>query len=169
MLIPRSLIAESEARFKKAKVESARLNKQLGDGPLDLSPERRKQRYRTLLALSGNPTIAEMSLERIINGNDLDSINYLAKGTLVSHSICRIQLKDARANLIGCETGLGNPGAHHIREARLLLERLLDLRGRRLLGGEAWRQRTCHQQCNPHLRRFLPRAQNFRLANLAPN
>jgi endonuclease G len=119
MLIQRSLIAESEARFKKAKVESARLNKQLGDGPLGLSPEQKKQRYRTLLAVSGDPTIAEMSLERIISGNDLDSINYLAKGSAASRSICRIQLKDLASNLVGYASGfLIGPGVlltnHHV-------------------------------------------------------
>ena len=33
---------------------------------------------------------AQVGLERIINGNDLDSINYLLKGTYASHSVCRI-------------------------------------------------------------------------------
>ncbi len=67
--------------------------------------------------------------------------------------------RQSRANLFGAEARLRDPAAHHIAETRLLLERLLDLRGRRLLGGEAWRQRReRHKQSNPHLRHSLPRA-----------
>jgi len=119
MLITRSLITASEARLRKAKVQPARLDKQLGDGPLALTPERKKERLRTLLAQTGNPTIAEIGLERIIEGNDLDSVNYLAKGTAASRAVCRIQLKDQSSNLVGYATGfLIGPGVlltnHHV-------------------------------------------------------
>jgi endonuclease G len=119
MLIQRNLIVASEARLRKAKIEPARLSKQLGDGPLRLAPEKKKQRYRQLLAVSGDPTIAAAGLERIINGDDLDSINYLAKGTAASLPICRIQLKNLSADLIGYATGfLIGPGVlltnHHV-------------------------------------------------------
>src|SRR5262249_52938115 len=48
-----------------------------------------------------------------------DSINYLAKGTFVSHPVCRIQLKDSDRNLIGYASGfLIGPGVlmtnHHV-------------------------------------------------------
>jgi endonuclease G, mitochondrial len=119
MLITRDLITASEARLRKAKVQPARLDKQLGDGPLALSPDKKKQRLRTLLAQTENPTTAEIGLERIIEGNDLDSVNYLAKGTAASRPICRIQLKDLSSNLVGYATGfLVGPGVlltnHHV-------------------------------------------------------
>src|SRR5262245_444462 len=119
MLITRKLITASETRLRKAKVQPGRLDKQLGDGPLTLSPERKKQRLRMLLAQTGNPTTAEIGLERIIEGNDLDSVNYLVKGTAASRPICRIQLKDLSSNLVGYATGfLIGPGVlltnHHV-------------------------------------------------------
>ena len=105
MLIEPSLIAASEQRFKQADFSAAALNRKLGDGPIKMTVEQKQLRQRQLLSQTDDTLTAQVALERIIQGNDLDSINYLAKGTLVSHSICRIQLKDARANLIGYATG----------------------------------------------------------------
>ena len=105
MLIKPSLIAGSEQRFKQAKFSPAELNRKLGDGPLKMDPEKRRVRLRQLMAQSDDPQMAQIGLERIIQGNDLDGINYLAKGTLASRSVCRIQLKDARSNLLGYGTG----------------------------------------------------------------
>ena len=119
MLIKPALIAASEQRFKQANFSPAELDKKLGDGPLDLSVSQKQRRYRQLLAETEDAQSAQLGLERIINGNDLDSINYLLKGTLASHSVCRIQLKDAGSNLIGYASGfLIGPGVmmtnHHV-------------------------------------------------------
>jgi endonuclease G len=119
MHIKPALLSASEQRFKQAKFSPTQLDQKLGDGPLDLSPVEKQRRHRQLLALTGDAEAAQVGLERIINGNDLDSINYLAKGTFVSHSICRIQLKDSGGNLIGYASGfLIGPGVlmtnHHV-------------------------------------------------------
>ncbi|QIG92534.1 DNA/RNA non-specific endonuclease [Bradyrhizobium sp. 6(2017)] len=119
MLIKPSLIAASEQRLKQADFSPTELNRKLGDGPIKMSVERKQLRQRQLLEQTDDPTMVQIGLERIIQGNDLDSINYLAKGTLASRSICRIQLKDARANLVGYATGfLIGPGLlmtnHHV-------------------------------------------------------
>lgn len=119
MLIKPNLIAASEQRLKQADVSPTALDKKLGDGPLKLSPEKKQMRQRQLLQQTDDVQAVQIGLERIIEGNDLDSINYLAKGTLASRPICRIQLKDARANLIGYASGfLIGPGLlmtnHHV-------------------------------------------------------
>jgi endonuclease G len=105
MLIKPSLITNSEQRFKKADFSVDNLNRKLGDGPIQMTPQQKQMRQRQLLAQTEDVLAAQVGLERIINGNDLDSINYLAKGTLASRSVCRIQLKDARSNLLGYATG----------------------------------------------------------------
>jgi endonuclease G, mitochondrial len=119
MLIKSALIAGSEQRFKQAKFSPAELDKKLGDGPMEMTVQQKQRRHLQLLAQTQDPEAAQAGLERIINGNDLDSINYLAKGTLASHSICRIQLKDAGSNLVGYASGfLIGPGVmltnHHV-------------------------------------------------------
>src|SRR5262245_36420549 len=119
MHIKPALLSASEQRFKQAKFSPTQLDRKLGDGPLDLSPVEIQRRHRQLLALTGDAEAAQVGLERIINGNDLDSINYLTKGTFVSHSVCRIQLKDSGGNLIGYASGfLIGPGVlmtnHHV-------------------------------------------------------
>jgi endonuclease G len=112
MLIKPNLIASSEKRLSQADIAPKELDKKLGDGrPIKMSVERKQLRQRQLLAQTDDVQSAQIGLERIIQGNDLDSINYLAKGTFVSRSICRIQLKDLRANLLGYATGfLVGPG-----------------------------------------------------------
>jgi endonuclease G len=119
MFINKSLIQQSEQRFKDAKFSPETLDKKLGDGPLDMTDQQKQRRYRQLLAETDDAVAAQQGLERIIQGNDLDSINYLAKGTRASHSICRIQLKDSGSNLIGYASGfLIGPGVlmtnHHV-------------------------------------------------------
>lgn len=119
MLIKPSLIASSEQRFKQAGFSPANLNKKLGDGPRPLTVEQKQLRRRQLLAETEDALAAQVGLERIIQGNDLDSINYLAKGMLASRAVCRIQLKDARSNLVGYATGfMIGPGVlitnHHV-------------------------------------------------------
>jgi endonuclease G len=119
MLIQPSVIANSERRFKQADFSPAALDRKLGDGPIKMTVVQKQLRQRQLLAETDDTMAAQIGLERIIQGNDLDSINYLAKGTLASHPVCRIQLKDARSNLIGYATGfLIGPGVlatnHHV-------------------------------------------------------
>jgi endonuclease G len=112
MLIRPALIATSEKRLAQANFSPTELDKKLGDGrPIRMSAEQKQLRRRQLLAETDDISAVQIGLERIIQGNDLDSINYLAKGTFASRSICRIQLKDPRANLIGYATGfLIGPG-----------------------------------------------------------
>src|SRR5207245_316060 len=89
------------------------------DGPLDMTPKQKQQRFRQLLVETGSPERASAALERIINGNDLDSINYLSKGTEASRPVCRIQLRDSSGGVIGFGSGfLIGPGVlmtnHHV-------------------------------------------------------
>jgi endonuclease G, mitochondrial len=119
MLMKPTVIAATERRFKLADFSPAVLDKKLGDGPLLMTPERKQVRMRQLLAETDNAVTARIGLERIINGNELDSINYLAKGMIASRSVCRIQIKDARANLVGYASGfMIGPGLmmtnHHV-------------------------------------------------------
>ncbi|MEH2518244.1 endonuclease G [Bradyrhizobium sp. AZCC 1610] len=111
MFMKPTLIAASERRFEQAEFSPAALNRKLGDGPISMTEEKKRARMRQLLAQTEDTVSARIGLERIINGNELDSINYLAKGTIASRSICRIQLKDARSNLVGYASGfLIGPG-----------------------------------------------------------
>lgn len=119
MLIKPSLIAGSEQRFKQAAFSPEALNRKLGDGPIEMTVDKMRLRQRQLLAETQDVQAAEIGLERILQGNDLDSINYLAKGTAAARSVCRIQLRDPRSNLLGYGSGfLIGPGLlmtnHHV-------------------------------------------------------
>ena len=111
MLMNPAVIFTSEQRFKEADFVPAVLGKKLGDGPIPMTVEQKRVRMRQLLTQTDDALSARVGLERIINGNELDSINYLAKGMVASRSVCRIQLRDARANLVGYASGfLIGPG-----------------------------------------------------------
>lgn len=116
MFIKRELIEASKARldFKPEKLSEA-----LGEGHRNLTDAQKEKRFRQVLAETGTPERAVQALERIVGGNDLVSINYLAKGMAASRPICRIQLKDANSQLAGFATGfLIGPGVlmtnHHV-------------------------------------------------------
>jgi len=108
MLINRSLIERSERRMQ---FKPADVLKNLADGQRELSEREKATRYKQLLAQTGDAERARGALERIIAGNDLDSINYLSKGLAVARSVCRIQLRDSQGNVQGFGTGfLIGPG-----------------------------------------------------------
>ncbi|MCX7423403.1 MAG: hypothetical protein NT013_28240 [Planctomycetia bacterium] len=70
-----------------------------------MTAEKKERRYRTLLSDTGSPELARTQLERIINGNDLVSINYLERGLAASRAVCRIQLRNSAGNVVGYGTG----------------------------------------------------------------
>src|SRR5438477_12888640 len=105
MLMKPPLIAASERRFEQADFSPAALNRKLGDGPIPMTAEQKRVRMRQILAQTGNALSARIGLERIINGTELDSINYLATRPAASRSMCRLQLKDARSNLVRYAAG----------------------------------------------------------------
>lgn len=145
MLISRELIESSERDFKRANFDPAKTSRTLGDGPLELNAEEKRHRQQQLLRNVGTIERANVLLERIIQGNDLVGINYLAKGTFVSRAVCRIQLRDAAGNVLGFGSGLlVAPGVlmtnHHVfakeAEARHSIADFdfeLDLQGRERL------------------------------------
>ena len=119
MLISRDLIEQSARDLARANFQPARLERELGDGPLDLNADQKRHRFQQVLQNVGTVERANIQLERIIQGNDLDGINYLAKGTLTSRSVCRIQLRDGGGNVLGFGSGfLVAPGVlvtnHHV-------------------------------------------------------
>ena len=116
MFIKRELI---EATKRRLDFSPEKLSEKLGEGPRQLSESQREKRFRQVLAETGAAERAVQALERIVGGNDLVGINYLAKGMAASRSVCRIQLKDASSQLIGFATGfLIGPGVlmtnHHV-------------------------------------------------------
>lgn len=111
MLITDSLIKDAARRFKAQGV--ARHAKQK-DGPRGkvITPAKRKAMYCELLASTSNAQAAANALERIIAGNDLVGVNYLAIGLRAARSVGRISLLNSSGRLIGYATGfLAAPGA----------------------------------------------------------
>src|SRR5262245_46319984 len=119
MLISRQIVEGSERDLHRAKFQPHRLNKELGDGALDLTADDKRHRYQQALRATDSVERANLLLERLIGGNDLDGINYLAKGTFASRPVCRIQLRDGAGNVLGFGSGfLIAPGVlmtnHHV-------------------------------------------------------
>lgn len=109
MLIPKCLISDSIKRYAEVKPQ----HKAVRDGSRaeSLDPEKRQAIYADLLASTHNPQIAANALERIIAGNDLQGVNYLAIGTRTAVSVGRISLLNPSGQLIGYATGfLAAPG-----------------------------------------------------------
>ncbi len=99
-----------------------------------------ENRKRTLLQQSDDPAITQLRLERILQGNELSDINYLAQGLSSARSVCRIVLRD-RGRLIGYGTGfLVAPGIlltnHHVLSSvELVGEAVAQFRYERTISG----------------------------------
>jgi endonuclease G len=107
MLISKRLIEQMRS-CPEEDIEDLRARKEdyRSKNPKQLeSPERLEKRFRLHLAASENPRDARGEFERIINGNDLTSINYLERGTMVSKSVGRVHIRDSFGSTIGYGTG----------------------------------------------------------------
>lgn len=100
----------------------------------------KENRERALLQQSNDPAIAQLRLERILQGNELTDINYLAQGLSCARSVCRIVLR-SQGRLLGYGTGfLVAPGVlltnHHvISSIELVNEAVAQFRYERTLTG----------------------------------
>jgi endonuclease G, mitochondrial len=83
------------------------------------TPAQRLARRTALLADLQDGAAADRQLERIISGNDLVSVNYLAIGMARSRAVCRVHVRDGSQKTVGFGTGfLVAPGVimtnHHV-------------------------------------------------------
>ncbi len=118
MLQPPSLVQEATSRAKDLHLE--RVIKSLGahEDVRRASPRQVKQRHRTLLRQVRDTAAADLRLERILQGNELSDVSYLALGTIAARAICRIVIRHDQ-RLLGHGTGfLVAPGVlltnHHV-------------------------------------------------------
>lgn len=121
MLIGSDLVRGSIARWKKTKSDATVLASRLGEGDRSrhVSGRQRQTRLVALLDQAPDPIVARTLLERIIEGNDLLGVNYLAIGARRARSVCRIHLRNSAGRTIGFGTGfLVGPGVvmtnHHV-------------------------------------------------------
>lgn len=94
--------------------------KSLWDEKRRASQKQIEQRRTVLLEQYEDPTIANVRLERILKGNDLSDITYLARGLLRARSVCRVVMREG-SRVVGYGSGfLVAPGAlltnHHVLE-----------------------------------------------------
>ncbi len=116
MLLTESILQATRERFNRPDVKRAQ---QTPDGERKLKPAERTRLLTRLMESGQSQPAAAAALERVLEGNDLMSINYLERGTLAARSVCRIILRDARQRTEGYGTGfLVAPGLlmtnHHV-------------------------------------------------------
>ena len=76
------------------------------EAPVDLASDSElAARKRFLLQTSENGEAARVAYERIIRGNDLQDVNYLARGSRASKSIGRVWIRQPSGSLYGFGTG----------------------------------------------------------------
>jgi endonuclease G len=89
------VIESTLARAQRSDVDAAVASRNAT--PLQIAPDNVLRQRRDFLdnQLGGELSPAELqeTYERIINGNELQDINYLAKGTKASRSVCRIRFQ----------------------------------------------------------------------------
>ena len=74
------------------------------DRPRPASAQQVAWRSRQLLDRYADPTAASRQLERVLKGNDLTDVSYLARGLQCARSVCRIEIRSG-GRRIGYGTG----------------------------------------------------------------
>lgn len=98
--------------------------------PIDLASSKAlADRHRFLLQTSENGAVAEAAFERIIQGNELQDVNYLIRGSRAARSIGRIWIREPNGRVDGYGTGF------------LIGERLL-LTNNHVLRNAQWAERS---------------------------
>ncbi len=121
MRIGSALIQGSIDKARRNKLDPEKLKAQIGEGDRSrhITQAQRTRQMERFLDETEDLGRASQALERLIGGNDLTSINYLAKGSNAGKSVCRIHLKNETGETTGYGTGfLVAPGVvitnHHV-------------------------------------------------------
>jgi endonuclease G len=104
MVLQEALIASSAHRFRDYEVNQAKRTLQKGRRTY-ISKSELQRRREHIANATGNPRYASKLLERIIDGNDLVGVNYLAQGMQAARSVGRISLRDDAGRTVGYGTG----------------------------------------------------------------
>ena len=124
-MVPNIVIQETEQRFEYRTPERTETEERLKSGGKLLAddPQRVEKRLKRLLrgefaseaaAVVAAPAISAagvsvgtepLALERILNKNNLMSINYLERGLRVARSVARIRIRSAQGRTLGFGTG----------------------------------------------------------------
>jgi endonuclease G len=116
-----SLIEESAKRAKTQDIEKTIEDLSHKENERKATPRQIEQRRTSLLRQVDDPLVVQTRLERILKGNDLTDITYLAQGVLRARAVCRIVIR-YNGRLQGYGTGfLIAPGVlmtnHHVLES----------------------------------------------------
>jgi endonuclease G len=95
---------ESLQRAKSLRLEGIIRDLAAKEGQRQATRRQIEQRRRTLFRQVDDPLIVQTRLERILHGNDLTDINYLAQGVHCARSVCRIVIRRG-GRLLGYGTG----------------------------------------------------------------
>lgn len=124
-MVPNTVIQETEERFQYRTPERTETEEKLKRGSKLLAddPQRVEKRLKRLLrgefaseaaAVVAAPALSAagvsvgtepLALERILNRNNLMSINYLERGLRVARSVARIRIRSAQGRTLGFGTG----------------------------------------------------------------
>src|SRR5262249_24235663 len=121
MRLNSELVSTAVSKSESVLLDLSRLRKKVQDGDRcsHTTPAQRERLLRRLIEDTRSEASAHRALERILEGNELTSINYLAKGTNVARAVCRIHLNNSAGATVGFGTGfLVAPGVlmtnHHV-------------------------------------------------------
>ncbi|MDX1930444.1 MAG: DNA/RNA non-specific endonuclease [Pirellulaceae bacterium] len=139
-----AVIQEMDSSQGRRGQKSTRSRAILGAPPTQTLPQPTadaiENRERSLLQQNNDPALAHLRLERILQGNELTDINYLAQGLSCARSVCRIVLRK-QGRLLGYGTGfLVAPGVlitnHHVLSTvELVNEAVAQFRYERTISG----------------------------------
>jgi endonuclease G, mitochondrial len=135
-------IQETANRAKAQQLETVIRKLSNSDDQRQATQRQIEQRRATLFRQIDDPLVARVRLERIMQGNELTDIGYLAQGVFAARSVCRIVIRSSQ-RLLGYGTGfLVAPGVlltnHHVFSAvELVRDSIAQFRYERdLHGGE---------------------------------
>lgn len=106
MRLNEALIKDSEENFLQQKIPQQQ-RKLTQDNQRDeqLPPRRKRQILDRLNDAVRDPQLARSTFERILAGNDLTGINYLALGVHAARAVGRVHLRDSAGHTLGYGTG----------------------------------------------------------------
>src|SRR5262245_48361171 len=95
---------ESRKTERRRDVDPISLREEFTLRPQPRASEKEREDRRRFLQETVGPQ-ANQFLERILNGNELQSVNYLSRGARAAQAVARIQLVDPIENIRGWGTG----------------------------------------------------------------